>query len=103
MTVEPRHPLFGSLRVRHFGPRPLIEDGSVISRSTTLWNGEIGYRISSKVRVVVELFNLFDAETSDIDYFYTSRLPGEPDEGVADIHPHPSLPRSARAAVRFGF
>ena len=26
VTVEPRQPLFGSLRVRHFGPRPLIED-----------------------------------------------------------------------------
>ena len=29
VTIEPRQPLFGSLRVRHFGPRPLIEDASV--------------------------------------------------------------------------
>ena len=30
--------------------------------------------------------NLFDAEVSDIDYFYASRLPGEPAEGVKDTH-----------------
>jgi hypothetical protein len=28
-------------------------------------------------RVVLELFNIFDAKVSDIDYFYTSRLPAE--------------------------
>ncbi len=51
VTVEPRHPVFGSIRVRHFGPRALTEDASVTSRSTTLWNGEAGYRLSSKARL----------------------------------------------------
>ena len=63
--------------MRHFGPRPLIEDASVNSKSTTLWNGEIGYRASSRARVVLELFNIFNAEVSDIDYFYASRLPSD--------------------------
>jgi hypothetical protein len=31
VMIEPRESVFGSLRVRHFGPRPLIEDGSVNS------------------------------------------------------------------------
>ena len=31
-----------------------------------------------RLRLRLEGFNLFDAEVSDIDYFYTSRLPGEP-------------------------
>ena len=26
IAVEPTRPVFGSIRVRHFGPRPLIED-----------------------------------------------------------------------------
>ena len=103
ITVEPQQPLFGSLRVRHFGPRPLIEDASVRSRSTTLWNGEVGYRVSSKARLVLEAFNIFDAEVSDIDYFYASRLPGEPAEGIEDIHTHPALPRSARLSLRLSF
>jgi len=103
LTVEPTRVLFGSLRVRHFGPRPLIEDASVLSASTTLWNAEVGRRLTSRSRVVVELFNLFAAEGSDIDYFYRSRLPGEPAEGVEDIHTHPALPRSARVGLQVRF
>ena len=70
---------------------------------TTLWNGELGYRFSSKARLVLEVFNLFDADVTDVDYFYVSRLPGEPAEGVEDIHTHPVLPRSARVGLRFSF
>lgn len=103
VTIEPRYPWFGSVRVRHFGPRPLIEDASVKSAATTLWNGEAGIRFSSKVRLVVEAFNLFDTEVADVDYFYTSRLHGEPPGGVDDIHTHPTLPRSARARLVVGF
>jgi TonB dependent receptor/TonB-dependent Receptor Plug Domain/Carboxypeptidase regulatory-like domain len=103
LTIEPRQPLFGSVRVRHFGPRPLIEDATVKSDATTLWNAEIGYRFSSKARLVLELFNLFDARVADIDYFYASRLSGEPVGGVEDIHTHPALPRSARVGLQLSF
>ena len=103
VTVEPRKSVFGSLRVRHFGPRPLLEDGRVNSKSTTIWNGEVGYRVSNKARLVLEAFNIFDANVSDIDYFYASRLPGEPAGGVEDLHIHPALPRSARIGIEFSF
>ena len=102
-TVEPRAGIVGSLRVRHFGPRPLVEDESVRSPGTTLWNGEVGYRFSRRTRVVLEVFNLFDADVSDIDYFYRSRLPGEPPEGVDDVHTHPALPRTTRVALLVSF
>ena len=103
VNVDPGKRVFASLRVRHFGARPLTEDASVSSRSTTLWNSEIGYRVSAKARVVLELFNIFDATASDIDYFYTSRLPGEPSGGVDDIHTHPALPRSVRLGLHLSF
>jgi outer membrane receptor protein involved in Fe transport len=103
LTVAARQPLFGSIRVRHFGPRALIEDASVKSKSTTLWNGEAGYRLSGNARLVLEVFNIFDADASDIDYFYASRLPGELDEGVEDIHTHPALPRSAWFGLQMSF
>jgi hypothetical protein len=103
VTIEPERMIFGSLRVRHFGPRPLIEDASVKSEATTLWNGEIGYRLSGKARIVLELFNVFDAEVSDIDYFYASRLRNEPPDGVEDLHTHPALPRSARLGIQWHF
>jgi hypothetical protein len=103
VTFEPQRSLSGSLRVRHFGPRPLVEDASVTSKSSTVWNGEISYQFSRGARLLLEAFNLFDAEVSDIDYFYRSRLPGEPADGVEDIHFHPALPRSARVGIQFTF
>jgi hypothetical protein len=103
VTVTGQQPVFGSIRVRHFGPRPLTETASVTSRSTTLWNGAVGYRLSARSRLVLELFNIFDAEASDIDYFYVSRLPGEPDEGVEDVHAHPAPPRSAWFGLQVSF
>ena len=36
---------FGTLRVRHFGDRPLVEDGTVRSGSSTVWNLGLGYRL----------------------------------------------------------
>jgi hypothetical protein len=103
VTVEPWQRIFGSLRVRHFGPRPLTEDASVTSKATTIWNAEGGYRLSNRTRLVLEAFNLFDAEVADIDYFYRSRLAGEPDEGLDDIHTHPAIPRVLRVSLQVGF
>ncbi len=94
--------LFGGIRLRHFGPRPLIEDNSVASKSTSLINGEVGYKFSERVRLTLEGFNLFDAEVSDIDYFFESRLRDEP-APVEDIHFHAAIPRSARVALRVSF
>jgi len=103
VTAQGRGPASASLRLRHFGPRPLIEDSSVTSRATTIWNGDFGYRLARNLRLSLEVFNLFDAEVADIDYFYPSRLQGEPDEGIEDIHTHPALPRSARLSLRVSF
>ena len=94
--------VFGALRLRHFGPRPLIEDNSVTSRATSIVNGEVGYKISERVRLRLEGFNLFDAKVSDIDYFFESRLRDEP-EPVEDIHFHAAIPRSARVALQVSF
>ena len=94
---------FGSLRLRYFGPRSLIEDDSVRSPSTTVVNAQLGYQFNKTWSANVEVFNLFDEESSDIDYFYTSRLRGEPSEGVDDIHTHPNEPRAVRFTVTAKF
>lgn len=44
----------------------------------------------------------FDAEVSDIDYFYTSRLPGSLPPAFDDIQ-HPAIPRSARVGLEIWF
>lgn len=103
ITVDSIRNVFGSLRWRYFGPRPLIEDDSVRSEATSLVNLEAGYKLTRSVRIALDVFNLFDARHSDIDYFYASRLPGEPAGGVEDIHFHPALPRTARIGLIVGF
>ncbi|MEJ7746834.1 MAG: hypothetical protein WKF61_08795 [Luteimonas sp.] len=40
---------------------------------------------------------------SDIDYFYASRLAGEPEEGIEDIHFHPFEPRALRLSLSWKF
>ncbi|HEU0162431.1 MAG TPA: TonB-dependent receptor [Rhizomicrobium sp.] len=94
---------FGGLRLRHFGPRPLVQDNSVRSRATTLVYANLGYNISERLTLALDVFNLFDAKVSDIDYFYTSRLMGEPAGGVDDLHTHPSEPREIRLSLTARF
>ena len=87
------------LRLRYFGPRPLTQDGTIQSQATTLLYGNIGYQFDRDWSVSFDVFNLLDAKSSDIDYYYASRLPGEPLAGIDDIHTHPSEPREFRLSV----
>jgi len=102
-SVDHLGPYYGALQFRYFGPRPLIEDNSVRSKSTALVNGHIGYKFSRSLRVELEGFNLFDQKASAIDYYYTSRLPGEAAQGVDAIHFHPTESRSFRLAMVANF
>ncbi|MGE0158205.1 MAG: TonB-dependent receptor [Gemmatimonadales bacterium] len=92
---------FGTVRLRHFGEYPLIEDNSVRSDASALVNLSAGYKLGS-ARVTVQVLNVLDEADSDIQYFYTSRLPGEPPEGVDDVHFHPSEPRELRVSLSWG-
>ena len=99
-AIELAHGFSGSLRLRHFGSAPLIEDNSARSKPTTLVNAGAYYR-SGRVKIGIDLLNMFDARSADITYFYTSRLSGEPASGVDDYHQHPVEPRQVRLSVKF--
>jgi hypothetical protein len=101
-TVDGFRNVFGSVRLRYFGPRPLIEDNSIRSNATTLVNMQIGYKVTRTARMAIDVFNLFDVKNSDIDYYYRSRLPGESLAGVNDIHSHATLPRTVRVNLILG-
>ena len=103
LAVDNLGPWFGAVQYRYFGPRPLVEDNSVRSASTATLNGRIGYKISPTMRVELEGFNLTNRQASAIDYYYTSRLPGEPAAGVNDIHFHPIESRSFRVTLAVNF
>ncbi|WP_375454711.1 TonB-dependent receptor [uncultured Methylobacterium sp.] len=90
---------FGSLRLRYFGPRPLIEDNSVRSRPTALLNGRLGYTFDNGMSLSLDVLNLTNAKADQITYFYASRLPGEGPDGVADRHVHPVEPTAVRLTL----
>ena len=98
LTVDKVGPWSGALRLRYFGPRPLIEDNSVRSHASTTLNGRVGYKINKDLQLELEAFNLTDRRASAIDYFYASQLPGEA-EPRDDIHFHPIEPRSLRLTL----
>ena len=101
LGYEPQDGLFGTIRLRHFGEYPLIEDNSMRSETSSLVNLSAGYKLGN-ARLTVQLLNVLDEEDSDVQYFYTSRLPGEPPEGVDDVHFHPAEPRELRVSLSWG-
>jgi hypothetical protein len=90
---------FGALRGRYFGPRPLIEDDGVRSQASLIFNARAGYKFDNGLRLQLDVLNLFNAKTNQIEYYYLSRLPGEPIGGVADRHVHPAEPLAVRLTL----
>ena len=90
---------FASLRARYFSPRPLNGIGSIESQSAFQLNSRFGFRTDQNLEIAIEVINLLDARDNDIEYFYTSRLPGEPAAGIENVHLHPYEPRQVRLTV----
>lgn len=93
---------YGSLRWRYFGERPLDENNGERSGSTAVMNLRAGYRWDN-LQLTLDVLNLLDSGDHDIDYFYASRLDGEPAEGIEDLHYHTMEPRTARLYLRWWF
>jgi len=100
-TVIPAEGLSATLRLRHFGEAPLIEDDTVRSDPTTLVNLGLTYEWRF-LSFGFDIYNLFNAEHADISYFYESQLAGEA-APVEDIHLHPVEPRQFRGSIRLRF
>lgn len=102
IAIDPLPDWTVSLRLRHFGSAPLIEDGSARSDPTTLVNLGGTWRRGA-ARVELAVLNLLGSKANDITYHYASRLPGEPAAGVDDDHIHPVEPRQIRLSLRYTF
>ncbi|WP_425491013.1 TonB-dependent receptor [Novosphingobium flavum] len=73
----------GSVRLRHLGPYPLIEDNSQRDKGSNVVNLR-GARKLGRFEAFAEVLNLFDSRDKDMTYWYTAYLPAidaEPTEG----------------------
>jgi len=95
-------------RLRYLGPHPLIEDNSQTGESTLLANlraawtprrllGMEGWELNA------ELLNMFDSQRHDVDYFYATRFPGEPPEGIEGPVSRVVEPRQVRVGIKKAF
>ncbi|MES2657222.1 MAG: TonB-dependent receptor [Verrucomicrobiota bacterium] len=98
ITLGKEEGFFGTLRSRYFSERPLIEDGSENSRQSWQVNARVGYR-KNDWEVALDCLNLLGRDDNDIEYYYASRLPGEPAAGIEDVHLHPAEPRTFRISL----
>ena len=103
IAVQQFGPWSGALFLRYISAYPLNEANSVRADASTVVDGQVGYAITPRLQLRLDIFNLFNVETNDITYYYTSRLPSEPAEGVDDVHLHPGEPRSFRVTLTYRF
>ncbi|WP_216838989.1 TonB-dependent receptor [Caulobacter sp. S45] len=96
-------PYYGGLEIRALGSYPLTADNTAKDAGYTETNVTLGYKINQGFKAEVQIFNLFDVQANSAAYYYTSRLPGEPVEGMADYQDHPLEPISARFKITATF
>ncbi len=102
LTAEHPSGWFASLRMRHFGESPLVEDDSARAPAYTTFDLQVGYQRPGKWLVAVDTFNLFDVRWNDIEYYYVSRLQNEA-APRPDFVVHPGVPRTVRARFQYFF
>jgi outer membrane receptor protein involved in Fe transport len=101
-TLRNLGPWSATLQLRYLGPGALTEDNSVRSYSSTLTNLRVSRKLGSSAELTLDVFNLFNRQANDIQYYYESQLPGQA-VGVNDRHVHPAEPRTARLSLLVRF
>ena len=103
----------GAVQWRRLGTHALVDGGllttdqpypwqsGVLARDNgySEWNLDAGYDLGRGVHIQVSVYNLFNCRDNAADYYYQSRLPGEPAHGYSDFQEHPLEPRSARFTI----
>jgi outer membrane receptor protein involved in Fe transport len=97
VLVNGFHNFSGGLQWRRLGTHSL-DDGHEYPKDGgySEWNLDVSYAAPHGLKLTVSIFNLFQSKDAAADYYYTSRLPGEPAEGITGFQTHPLEPRSAR-------
>jgi outer membrane receptor protein involved in Fe transport len=90
----------GGLQWRRLGTHPL-SDGNKLpeDKGYSEFNMDVGYALPNGWKIGAAVLNLFNSKDDAADYYYTTRLPGEPAAGVTDFQVHPLDPRAARVTL----
>jgi len=93
-----------SLRVRHLGSYPLIEDNSRRAHPETMVNMRCAWHWD-KFTLYGDLLNVFDSRAKDIVYYYPSNVAGLDPPGVEvdDNMSRVAEPRTLRMGIKYMF
>jgi outer membrane receptor protein involved in Fe transport len=95
-------PWESSVRLRHLGPYPLLEDNSQRDKGSNVVNMR-GARKVGPYQVYAEVLNLFDSNDKDIAYWYQSYIPGFDAAPLEGRLSRVVEPRTLRAGVKVQF
>ncbi|MCW1384529.1 TonB-dependent receptor [Novosphingobium sp. KCTC 2891] len=92
-----------SVRVRHLGPSPLIEDNSIRDRGSTVVNARAAWS-DKRIELYGEILNLLASKDKDIAYYYESYIPAFDTDGpVSGRLSRVVEPRTLRFGAKVNF
>jgi outer membrane receptor protein involved in Fe transport len=94
--------LSSSVEMRHLSNRWADEGRTQTARGYTLFSSTTRYRYKN-FEAFLSAENLTNAEWREAQFYFTSRLAGEPAAGVNDIHYTPGNPRSFLGGIAWHF
>ncbi|QJU58346.1 TonB-dependent receptor [Sphingomonas sp. AP4-R1] len=90
-----------SVRLRHLGPYPLLEDNSLRDKGSTVVNLRAAWKVK-RLELYGELLNVFNSRDKDIAYYYESYVPAFDTHGPVEGRLSRVMePRSVRAGARW--
>lgn len=95
-------PWQASLRLRHLGPYPLLEDNSQRDKGSNVVNVR-GARKIGPVEVYAEVLNLLGSHDKDMSYWYQSFIPGFDAAPVEGRMSRVVEPRTLRTGIKLSF
>ena len=101
VTARDLGPWSASVQWRYLGSGALVEDNSVRSNPSLTTNLRVGRKLWRGAELTLDVFNLFDREVNDIEYYYESQPAGS--TAQEDRHVHPAEPRTVRLTLKVAF
>lgn len=92
----------GSIRIRHLGPYPLIEDNSERDKGSTVVNLRAARKFEH-FEIYGDVLNVFDSHDKDITYFYESYIPAFDAAPVEGRLSRVVEPRTVRMGLTYRF
>ncbi|MGN6828061.1 TonB-dependent receptor [Paucibacter sp. M5-1] len=109
LNWQPGGPWSSGLKLRYLGAYALEETGSRKSRAVFTANWRLGYQVNQHWQLGLDVLNLFDTKSNDIEYWGAACTRaegpgcGDGGEGINGRLVHPMEPRALRLSLRGSF